>query len=151
MIPILKAVAWLATRDTHACVRENKTQDWKWPVCLLLARFWLFRPGYGLSGLCLVFLTLYNLTICEIRVICVQPSNSQQFFWTWFTRESAETVRFHRAERSTEFSRTSELEEIISQQSDCKNENAFENYQLLFGTHNRFYMNESRLKETGQV
>ena len=98
MIPILKAVAWLATRDTHACVRENKTQDWKWPVCLLLsllAWLWPFGPVFGLSD------TLYNLTICEIGVICVQPSNCQQFSWTWFTREFAETVRFHRAGRST--------------------------------------------------
>ena len=35
-------------------------QAWLWP-------FW---PVFGLSN------TLYNLTICEIEVICVQPSNS---------------------------------------------------------------------------
>ena len=56
--------------------------------------FCLFWPGFGLSDLVLAFLTwlwpfgpvfglsntLYNLTICEIEVICVQPSNCQQFF-----------------------------------------------------------------------
>ena len=57
----------------------------------------------------------------------------------------------HDIKKWTEFSQTSELEEIVSQQSDCKNDNAFENYLLLFGTHDRFYMNESGLKETGQV
>ena len=64
MISILRAIAWPTTRYTHACVWEkNKTntRDQKWPVCLLCP-FW---PGYGLSGLCLAFLTLYNLTICE--------------------------------------------------------------------------------------
>ena len=68
-----------------------KTYNYKWPVCLLLsllARFWPFRPGYGLSGLCLAWLwpfwsvfgpsdTLYNLTICEKDVICVQSTNCQ--------------------------------------------------------------------------
>ena len=29
------------------------------------------------DGLCLAFLTLYNLTICEKDVICVHPSNCQ--------------------------------------------------------------------------
>ena len=63
MIPILKAVAWLGTRDTHACVREKRHLTEKWPVCLLLsllAGFWPFWPGYGLSGLRLAFLTLYS-------------------------------------------------------------------------------------------
>ena len=49
-------------RHPRVCLREKKTHDWKWPVCLLLsllAWFWPFRPGYGLSGLCLAFLTLY--------------------------------------------------------------------------------------------
>ena len=68
-----------------------KTYNYKWPVCLLLsllARFWPFRPGYGLSGLCLAWLwpfwpvfgpsdTLYDLTICEKDVICVQSTNCQ--------------------------------------------------------------------------
>ena len=39
-------------------------QDWLWP-------FW---PVFGLSNI------LYNPTICEIAVICVQPSNCQQLF-----------------------------------------------------------------------
>ena len=39
-------------------------QAWLWP-------FW---PVFGLTN------TLYNLTICEIEVICVQPSNFQQCF-----------------------------------------------------------------------
>ena len=43
------------------------------PFGLVLA----FQPGYGLSGLCLAFLTLYNLIICEKDVICVHPSNCQ--------------------------------------------------------------------------
>ena len=55
--------------------------NYKWPVCLLLsllAWFWPFRPGYGLSGLCLTFSdTLYNMTFCEKDVICVQSPNCQ--------------------------------------------------------------------------
>ena len=61
-----------------------------------LARFWPFRPGYGLSGLCFSD-TLYNLTICEKRChLCSAIELS-----TWFTREFAETVLFHRVGRST--------------------------------------------------
>ena len=36
-------------------------------------------------------------------------------------------------------------------QSDCKSHSPFENYPLLFGTHNRFYMSQSGLKEPGQA
>ena len=43
-------------------------------VLALQAWLWPFWPVFGLSN------TLYNLTICEIEVICVQPSNCQQFF-----------------------------------------------------------------------
>ena len=43
-------------------------------VLAFLAWLWPFGPVFGLSN------TLYNLTICEIVVICVQPSNCQQFF-----------------------------------------------------------------------
>ena len=43
-------------------------------VLAFLAWLWTFGPLFGLSN------TLYNLTICEIEVICVQPSNCQQFF-----------------------------------------------------------------------
>ena len=54
MIPIQKAVAWLATRDTHACVREERHLTENGPF----VSFCLFWPGYGLSGLCLAFLIL---------------------------------------------------------------------------------------------
>ena len=43
-------------------------------VLAFLAWLWPFGPLFGLSN------TLYNLTICEIEVICVEPSNGQQFF-----------------------------------------------------------------------
>ena len=43
-------------------------------VLAFQASLWPFWPVFGLSN------TLYNLTICEIEVICVQPSNCQQFF-----------------------------------------------------------------------
>ena len=43
-------------------------------VLAFLTWLWPFEPVFGLSN------TLYNLTICEIEVICVQPSNCQQFF-----------------------------------------------------------------------
>ena len=70
-----------------------------------------FWPGFGLSGLFMAFLaclwpfwpvfglsdTLYNLTICEKDVICVQSSNCQHDLQESF----AETVRFHRVGRST--------------------------------------------------
>jgi len=55
-------------------------------VLAFLAWLWPFGPVFGLSN------TLYNLTIREIEVICVEPSNCPQFFLTWFTREFAETV-----------------------------------------------------------
>ena len=45
-----------------------------WPGFGLSGLIWPFRPVFGLSN------TLYNLTICEIEVVCVQPSNCQQFF-----------------------------------------------------------------------
>ena len=57
MIPILRAIA----------LRKKQNKDtglkmaWLWP-------FWLV---FGLSD------TLYNLTICEKDVICVQSSNCQ--------------------------------------------------------------------------
>ena len=57
LIPILRAIA----------LRKKQNKDtglkmaWLWP-------FWLV---FGLSG------TLYNLTICEKNVICVQSSNCQ--------------------------------------------------------------------------
>ena len=55
---------WVTSDARHprVCARKKKTRDWKWPVCLLLsllAWFWPFWPGYGLSDLCLAFLTLY--------------------------------------------------------------------------------------------
>ena len=56
-------------------------QAWLWP-------FW---SVFGLSD------TLYNLTICEKRChLCSAIELS-----TWFTREFAETVLFHRVGRST--------------------------------------------------
>ena len=64
-------------------------------VLAFQAWLWPFEPVFGLSD------TLYNLTICEKAVICVQPSNCQQKGSTWFTREFAETVLFHRVGRST--------------------------------------------------
>ena len=113
MIPMLRAVAWLATRDTHACVWENiRTHDWKWPVCLLLsllAWFWPFRPGYGLSGLVMAFLAcvwpfwhsvLPDYLRNRSHHLCWVVELST-VFWTWFTREFAETVLFHRVGRST--------------------------------------------------
>ena len=45
-----------------------------WPGLAFLAWLWPFGPVFGLSN------TLYNLNICEIEVICVQPSNRQQVF-----------------------------------------------------------------------
>ena len=62
MIPMLRAVAWLATRDTHACVWENEDT---WLEIARLSPFvtfglvLAFQACYGLSGLCLAFLTLY--------------------------------------------------------------------------------------------
>ena len=55
---------WITSDARHPrlCTRKETTHDWKWPVCLLLsllAWFWPLWPGYGLSGLCLVFLTVY--------------------------------------------------------------------------------------------
>ena len=41
------------------------------PVWVIVAWFRLFWPGVGLSN------TLYNLSICEIDVICLQPSIHQ--------------------------------------------------------------------------
>ena len=68
----------------------------RWSPFVPLARFWPFRPGYGLSGLCFSD-TLYNLTICEKRChLCSSIEMS-----TWFTREFAETVLFNRVGRST--------------------------------------------------
>ena len=43
-------------------------------VLAFLAWLWPFGPVFGLSN------TLYNLNICEIEVICVQPSNCPQVF-----------------------------------------------------------------------
>ena len=43
-------------------------------VLAFLAWIWPFGAVFGLSN------TLYNLTICEIEVICVQPPNRQQVF-----------------------------------------------------------------------
>ena len=43
-------------------------------VLAFLAWLWPFGPVFGLSN------TLYYLTICVMVVICVQPSNCQQFF-----------------------------------------------------------------------
>ena len=49
MIPILRAVAWLPTRNTHACVWEKKkTHHQKWPVCFLLSRL-VWRFFFSLS------------------------------------------------------------------------------------------------------
>ena len=45
----------------------------------------------------------------------------------------------------------SELEEIVSLTRDCKKDNAFENCPPLYRTHNRHYMSQSGLKETGQA
>ena len=43
-------------------------------VLAFLAWLWPFGPIFGLSN------NLYNLTSCGMVVICVQPSNCQQFF-----------------------------------------------------------------------
>ena len=81
MIPILRTAGWLSTRDTRACVWEKKDTWLKMArlspfvpfglVRVIVAWFRLFWPGFGPSN------TLYNLSICEIDVICVQPSNCQ--------------------------------------------------------------------------
>ena len=65
MIPMLRAVAWLAARDTHACVWENKDTWLEMarltpfvPFGLVLpfqAWLWIFWPVFSLSD------TLYNL------------------------------------------------------------------------------------------
>ena len=57
---------WVTSDARHPrlCTRKKKkTHVWKWPVGLLfslLAWFWPFWPGFGLSGLFLAFLTLYS-------------------------------------------------------------------------------------------
>ena len=59
---MLRAVAWLAKRGTHACVWEKRHMTRNGPFvsfCPFWPGFWPFRPGYGHSGLCLAFLTLY--------------------------------------------------------------------------------------------
>ena len=78
MIPMLRAVAWLAARDTHACVWENK-DTWLEMACL--SSFVLFWPGFGLSGLVMAFLA------------CVWP------FWhsiTWLFAKKMSFVFIHR-------------------------------------------------------
>ena len=71
MIPMLRAVAWLAAHDTHACVWENK-DPW-----LEMARLSPFVP-FGLSGLVIAFLTLHiTWLFAKKDVICVQQSNCQ--------------------------------------------------------------------------
>ena len=72
---MLRAVAWLATRDTQACVWENKDTSLEvarlspfLPFGLVLAFqawLWPFWPVFGFSD------TLYNLTICEKDVTVV--------------------------------------------------------------------------------
>ena len=57
MIPILRAIA----------LRKKQNKD----TGLKMASLWPFWLVFGLSG------TLYNLTICEKDVICVQSSNCQ--------------------------------------------------------------------------
>ena len=74
---------WVTSDARHprVCTRK-KTHDWKWPVCLLLsllAWFWPFWPGYGLSVFGLSINTLYNLTICEIVFICVRHRTVNSF------------------------------------------------------------------------
>ena len=80
----------------HPCVCLRNKDTWLEmahlsPFGLVLtfqAWLWPFWPVFGLSN------TLYNLTF----VFSHWTVNS---FWTWFTREFAETVRFHRAGQST--------------------------------------------------
>ena len=60
--------------------------------------FCLFWPGFGLSSLVMAFLTLC-ITLLYLRKRCHLCSVVE--LSTWFTREFAETVRFHRAGRST--------------------------------------------------
>ena len=57
MIPILRAIALRRKQNKDTGLK----MAWLWP-------FWLV---FGLSD------TLYNLTICEKDVICVQSSNCQ--------------------------------------------------------------------------
>ena len=81
MIPILRTAGWLPTGDTRECVWEKKDTWLKMArsspfvpfglVWAIVAWFKLFWPGFGLSN------TQYNLSIFEIDIICVQPSNCQ--------------------------------------------------------------------------
>ena len=68
---MLRACVTSDARHPRVCLRKIKTHDQKWPVCLLvslLAWFWPFRPGYGLSGLRLAFLTLYITLLFALKM-----------------------------------------------------------------------------------
>ena len=68
---MLRTLALLSTATLTRVSEKNKDTRLK---MARLSPFWL---GFGLSGLVMAFLTLYNLTICEKDVICVQSSNCQ--------------------------------------------------------------------------
>ena len=54
---MLRAVAWLAKRDTHACVWEKRHMTRNGPF----VSFCPFWPGFGLSGLVMAFLACFTL------------------------------------------------------------------------------------------
>ena len=71
-------------RHPRMRMRKKKTKQRRMTKNGPFVSFCPFWPGFGLSGLVMAFWpvfglsdTLYNLTICEKDVICVQSSNCQ--------------------------------------------------------------------------